>query len=101
MCLSVTSHISETSEAIAIKFDTVTASVMRMHQVLIILTLTTTWHQSRPMERNHENNKCSVISQILQAIPFKFAVKIVLKVHNYSLFQSDDLDLKSYIFDNI
>ena len=62
VCLSVTSHISETSEAIAIKFDTVTASVMRMHQVLIILTLTTTWHQSRPMERNHENNKCSVIS---------------------------------------
>ena len=38
--LSVASHISETSEAISIKFDTVTASVMRMHHVLIILTVT-------------------------------------------------------------
>ena len=39
VCLSVASHISETSEAIAFYFDTVTASVTRMHHVLIILTL--------------------------------------------------------------
>ena len=38
VCLSVASHISETSETITIKFDTVTASVMRMHHMLIILT---------------------------------------------------------------
>ena len=38
--LSVASHISETSEAIAVTFDTVTASVTRMHHVLIILTST-------------------------------------------------------------
>ena len=38
--LSVASHISEASEAIADKFDTVTTSVTRMHQVLTILTLT-------------------------------------------------------------
>ena len=31
--LSVASHISETSEEIAVTFDTVTASVMRMHHV--------------------------------------------------------------------
>ena len=39
VCLSVASHISETTKAIAIKCDTVTASAMRMHHVLIILTL--------------------------------------------------------------
>ena len=33
MCLSIASHISETSEAIAISFDIVTPSVMRMHRV--------------------------------------------------------------------
>ena len=32
VCLSIASQISETSKAIAIKFDTVTASVIRMHQ---------------------------------------------------------------------
>ena len=37
--MSVASHISETSELIAIKFDTVIASVMGMHHVLIVLTL--------------------------------------------------------------
>ena len=31
VCLFVASHISETSEGIAITFDTMTASVMRMH----------------------------------------------------------------------
>ena len=39
VCLSVVSHILETSEVIAITLDTVTASVMRMHNVLIMLTL--------------------------------------------------------------
>ena len=33
VCLSVASHISETSHAIAVTFDTVTVSVMTMHQV--------------------------------------------------------------------
>ena len=33
VCVSVASHISETSEAIAVTFDTVTASVMKMHHV--------------------------------------------------------------------
>ena len=39
VCLSVASHSSETSEAIAITFDTVTASVMRMHHVSFFFTL--------------------------------------------------------------
>ena len=33
VCLSVASHISETSEAIAITFDTVTATVVRMYHI--------------------------------------------------------------------
>ena len=37
VCPSVASHISETSQVITIKFDMVTASVMRIHQVLIKL----------------------------------------------------------------
>ena len=37
VCVFVANHTSETSEAITIKLDTVTAS---LHHVLIILTLT-------------------------------------------------------------
>ena len=59
VCLSFASHISETSEAIAIKFYTVTVSVTRMHHMLIILTLT--FIQGH-MDLDHENNKCSIIS---------------------------------------
>ena len=40
VCPSVAHNISERSEAIAIKFDPVTASVTRTHHMLIILTLT-------------------------------------------------------------
>ena len=40
ICLSVASYISETSEAIAIKFDTEIVLAMRMHHRLILLTLT-------------------------------------------------------------
>ena len=36
ICLSVASHISETSEAIAITFDILAASVMRMHHARMI-----------------------------------------------------------------
>ena len=39
VCLPVASHISETSEAIAIKFDKVTASVMTMHHASIFNSL--------------------------------------------------------------
>ena len=55
---SHTCRISETSEAMAIKFDTVTAWVKGMHHVLITFTLTVT---ERHPDRNHENNNCSII----------------------------------------
>ena len=80
MCLSVclsasvASHISETSKAIAIKFDTVTASVMRMHHVSIILTLAFAQGHTH---LNHQNNKCSIISETFQTMTSKFDVKIV------------------------
>ena len=37
--LSVASHVSETRQAIAITFDTVTATVTRMHRALIIMVI--------------------------------------------------------------
>ena len=79
VCLSVTAHISETSEAITIKFGTVTASVMIMHQVLIILTLTFIQGHT---DLNHKNKKCLITSETvqLQAMP-KYAMKIVLQNH--------------------
>ena len=39
ICVCVASHISETSEAVAVKHDMVTASVTGLHHMLIILTL--------------------------------------------------------------
>ena len=92
MCVPVASHISETSEAIDITFDTVTASVTRMHHMLIILTLTLI--QGRT-DLNHENNECSIILETVQALPIKFVVKLVrLKVYIF-FSQSDGLDLHS------
>ena len=62
-----------------------------MHHALIILTLAVIQGHSDP---NHGHKKYSIISEIAQAIPTKFAVKTVrLKVCNYDHCQSDDLDL--------
>ena len=69
-----------------------TASDMVMHHVLIILTLTFSQGHT---DRNHENNKGLIISETVQAISIKFAVKIVrLKI--YIIFsQSDNFALNS------
>ena len=46
------------------------------------------------IDLDHENNNCLIISETVQTIIIKFAVKIVqLKV--YIICQSDDLDLQS------
>ena len=71
VCLSVASYISETRKAIAITFGTVTASGTRMHDVLIIMTLTFIEGNT---DFNHGNDKCSIISQTVQAMPIKLAV---------------------------
>ena len=70
---------SETIEVTIITPCTVTASDMLMCYVLIVLTLA--FIQGH-RDLNHENKKCLIISQIVQAIAIKFAVKIIrLKVH--------------------
>ena len=61
------------------KLGTVTASDMRMHHVLVILT--SAFIQGYTY-LNHENNKCLSISETVQAMPIKFVVKLVrLKVY--------------------
>ena len=47
---------------------------MGMHHVLIILTLALIEGRK---DLNHENNKCSIISETFQAMLNKFTVKIV------------------------
>ena len=57
----------------------VRASNIVMHHVLIMLTLT--FIQSHT-DLNHENNKSLIISETIEVLPIKFAVKIVrLKVY--------------------
>ena len=56
-----------------------------MHHVLIILTLT--FIQGH-IYLNHENNKCVVISETIEAIPIKFAVKICRRKVNIIFFLS-------------
>ena len=88
VCLSVTSHISETSWAIAIRFDTVTVSVTRMHHVFIILTLIFIQGHT---DLNHENNKCLIISSNAHQVCCEHRPTKGL----YDQCQSDDLDLHS------
>ena len=78
--MSLASDSSETVEVVIIKRGVVTASDMEMRHVFVILTLTFIQGHT---ELNLENNKCLIISETVQAIPMKFAVKIVrLKVYN-------------------
>ena len=77
-------------EVIAIKFDTVTASVTGMRHVFMLLTLT--FIQGHTYF-DYENNKCSIISETVQAMPIKFAMKTVRLEGLCNLCESDDLDL--------
>ena len=64
---------------------------MKMDQVVLLNYVDIDRHT----DLSHENNKCSIILETVQAMAITFAVKIVrLKV--YIIFsQSDDLDLHS------
>ena len=86
------SDSTDTVEVIILELGTGTASDMIMQHVLIILT--SAFVQCHT-DLDHENDKCSIMSETVQAMPITFAVKIVrLKVHkNYTLFQPDDLAL--------
>ena len=93
MCVSLASDSLETVEVITVKLDMVTASDMRMHHVLIILTLTLI--QVRHTYLNHQNNKRLIISETMQVMSIKF-MKInspTKGLHNHC--QSDNFDLHS------
>ena len=80
MCLCPSQEdFSETVEVSIVKLGMVTASDMRMHDVLIILTLTFIQGQT---DRNHENYQCMIISETVKAKAITFAGKTVrLKVY--------------------
>ena len=77
VCVPLTfkSSSSETQEVIIIKLGMVTASDVVMRHVLSMLTLTL--FKVTQIFLNHENHTCSIISETVQAIPIKFALKIV------------------------
>ena len=75
VCVSLTNDSSETIKVIIIKFGKVTASDMKMHHVLIILTVTF-------IQGHTDDAKCLVISENFQTMPITFAVTVVrLKVY--------------------
>ena len=80
LCLSVCVYVPrnrflKTVEVIIVKVSKVTASDMIMHHVLkTILTLTFIQCHTH---HNHENNKVLIMSETIQTMPIKFAVKIV------------------------
>ena len=78
VCVFLTSDSLETIEVIIVKLSTVTASDMRLRMHLVLIVLTLTFIQGH-IDLNDENNKCLIISESveLQAIPITFAVKIV------------------------
>ena len=79
LCVSLANDFSETVNVIIIKRGTVTVSDLRIHHVFIILTLT--FIQGN-VDLNHEQKTCSIISEIVPAMPIKFAAKVVrLKVY--------------------
>ena len=84
--MSVGSDSSDESlKAITITLGTVTASVARMHRVLIII-LTLAFIQGHTY-LNRKNNKGSIISETVPAMPNKLALVHVI------FSQSNDLDL--------
>ena len=57
----------------------------------MLIILTCTFIQGH-IHLNHEHNECSIVSETVQAVPIKFAVKIVRLKVNIIFSQSDDLD---------
>ena len=87
VCLSVASQpYLRVSEAKTTKLDTVTASVMRMHHVLIVLTFTFIQDHT---DLDRENNSLNV--RLFHKL-FKQCPSSLLKVRVYNnLCQSEDL----------
>ena len=79
--ITLASDSSKTIEVIVTKLGTVTASDMRMHHVLMALTLA--FIQGH-RDLNNEKSKCSIISETFQAMPIRFAVKII-RLKDYTI----------------
>ena len=92
VCIPLASDSLETIEVIIVKLGMVTASDMGMHHVLLILPLTFIQGHT---DLTRENNKFSIISETVQAMTVKFAVKIVRLMVSYNHCQFDDLGLHS------
>ena len=74
--MSLASDSSETIEVIIITLGMGTASDIRMHHVLIILILAFIQGNT---DLNHENEKCSIMSETVQAPTFKIPYPSVVK----------------------
>ena len=84
--VSLASDSAQTIKVIIVKL----ASDMLMHHVLITLTFTFIQGDIYP---NHENNKCSIISETIQAMLIKFADTCFSNLTAVYLPYLDDLDL--------
>ena len=78
MCMCVPLIASDSSETIEviiiIKLGTVTVSDMLMHPELMFLTLTFIQGHTDII---HDNNKCSIIAETVQAMHITFVVEVV------------------------
>ena len=81
--VALASNFPETIEVIIITLGMVTASDMVMHHALMILTLTFVQGHT---DLNHENKKCSVISETIQTIPHQVCWEDSLTKGLYNLF---------------
>ena len=94
VCLSLASDFSQTIEVIIIKlgiFGLRHANTSHINYIDLDL-------HSGHTDLNYEN-KCSIISETFQAMPVKFAVKMVrLKVYNHVIFDSPMTLTVTHIF---
>ena len=88
--MSIASDSAETIEVVIIKLSTVTASDMLKHHVLSILALTFIQGHT---DMNHENNKCLIISETIQAMPHQIYCEDSPTKGLYTILKSDDLAL--------
>ena len=72
VCASLASDSSETVEIIIVSLGRLTASEMKMHDVLIIFLIFIQGHT----DRNSENHKRLIMSEAFQPMPITFSVKM-------------------------
>ena len=73
VCLSVrSSHISETSEVRCYQIELGDCLSFENTSIVTYIDL-----DKGHVYLNHESNKCSIVLETVQAMPIKFAVKIV------------------------